>query len=66
MVGAVAAGLGHTIRVLLWFAAKLPLLVGVGLILYGLSLMDVRAAYIAGGILLIFLLNPRPTDRRRT
>ncbi len=52
MVGAIAAGLGYTVRALLALLRVLPGIVGPVVAVYGVWLLSRPAGYIAGGLVL--------------
>lgn len=62
-VGAVAAGLGYFIRFMAWLLALTPLLVGGGLIVYGISCWSDPAAYVVMGIFILLLWPPERRTR---
>lgn len=68
MVETIAAGLGHSIRMLLVLVRALPGIVGPLVILYGVWMFDYRLALILGGVALLAAdlrigrIRPQPED----
>jgi hypothetical protein len=59
-----ASGLGSTVRMLGIVLTNLIVLVGIGLIIYGVWQFDDRIACIVAGFFILTLMWPRPVRRK--